>query len=214
MPTTAAPARSAHSHPSDPVPTPAAHPDRVVSASTNEVSHGSDRRNSRFQQPPDPPYPGLIDAQHLGRRWYRQPPRGGGDQHCVRRVPGHPEHRPDLGTARFDPAIASASSVRSHAVSRERDGTAAVVSVNDNRGQAASAHTSRRVRHHNSTCCPKALIGGFGQAEGPHLRDALVQWRRREWSGPQMTKADSIGWANGLYRLDNPRPARTEAGQP
>lgn len=53
---------------------------------------------------------------------------------------------------------------------------------------------------------PAALIGGFGHATGPNLRDADVQWRRRDWTTPRPTKAAKIGYVNALYRLTNPPP--------
>lgn len=54
---------------------------------------------------------------------------------------------------------------------------------------------------------PAALIGGFGRrANSAGLREAVVLWRRREWSTPVATRAGNIGFVNALYRLNNPAP--------
>ena len=36
------------------------------------------------------------------------------------------------------------------------------------------------------------------------MRDAEVQWRRREWQQPRFTKARNIGYVNGMYRISSP----------
>lgn len=53
---------------------------------------------------------------------------------------------------------------------------------------------------------PAALIGGFGRSQGTSPREAVVQWRRRNWTAPRETKAENIGFVKALYRLSNPPP--------
>jgi hypothetical protein len=55
--------------------------------------------------------------------------------------------------------------------------------------------------HHH---LPAVIIGGFGMPSGPRSRDAVVAWRRREWSESKETAAHAIGWINNLYRLTDP----------
>jgi hypothetical protein len=71
-------------------------------------------------------------------------------------MPGTPNAAATSATARFDPAIAAANSLRNRAVSRDRDGIALVVSVNDRRQHCIAGQTKRRLRHHSTTCCPDA----------------------------------------------------------
>ena len=52
-----------------------------------------------------------------------------------------------------------------------------------------------------------AVIGGFGRvAAGGSLREADVQWRRREWEKSRPARADSIGYVKRIYRLSAPPP--------
>ena len=86
---------------------------------------------------------------------------GGVGNHCTAAVTSAvcqatPNAAATSATARFDPAIAVANSLRSRAVNHDRGAIATAVSINDCQRHCAWAHTKRRLRHHNHTRCPDA----------------------------------------------------------
>jgi hypothetical protein len=68
-----------------------------VSASTNEVNQGSERRHPVGSSNQRTRRAAHVDAQHPDRRRCRQPSCGGGDQRIVRGVPADPVRGSDLG---------------------------------------------------------------------------------------------------------------------
>jgi len=161
--------------PERPGASPSSRPRLVGSASTNDVSQGSERlhpvasRSQRTLRARVSSIPstavGVGSGSHLAAAATRA-------RWAV--CQATPCSAATSDTARFDPAIALAKCSRSLAVSRDRGGIAAVRSRKEHRGHEAGWQTSRRLRHHSSTRCP----------------DAGRSFTRR--SGRSFTRADSV----------------------
>jgi len=141
--------------PERPGASPSSSPRRAGSASTNDVSQGSERL-----------HPVVSRSQRTLRARVSSMPSTavgvGSGSHLVAATTrarwavcqATPCSAATSDTARFDPAIALAKCSRSLAVSRDRGGIAAVHSKNERRGHEAGRQTSRR--HHSSTRWPDA----------------------------------------------------------
>ncbi|GEM_PF-4599541 len=166
MTTTAIPARNAAlcspsqvrtQAPDRPGAKPNSIPGPVVSASTNEVIHGSVRR-----------HPVCSRSHRTLRARVSSMPNtrvgGGGGSHrtaaainaacAVCHATAY--SLATSATARFDPAIAVANAWRSRLVSRDRSPISTLAWVNERRGHCSCRHSSRRLRHHSATCWPDA----------------------------------------------------------
>ena len=140
---------------------PSIRPGLVVSASTNEVSHGSLAVPACLGQDPTAQTSlGLIDPEHLGGLGFPQPPCGGGDQCSVRRRPRHPMSTGDL----LDRPVPGGDLGRQRgpqpAGQPRPRGIASDCCVNERVAQRSSGQVRRRLRHHSSTTCPRVKVAG------------------------------------------------------
>ncbi|GGL45796.1 hypothetical protein H9L10_11990 [Phycicoccus endophyticus] len=136
---------------------PSIRPGPAVSASTNEVSHGSVRRQ-----------PGSARTRRTDRaRVSSIPSTRTGSGAGSHRAAAATSARWAVGqdtrwvratslTARFPEAISVASAVRNRLVSRARVGIASDCCVNEPVPQSGSGQASHRLHHHSSITCPHA----------------------------------------------------------
>ena len=136
---------------------PSSDPGPSTLQSTNEVSHGSDRRRV------SPSSSQRTDRNRVSSIPNLPVDAGSGNHFAAavinaRCAVGHDTSNSAATseTARFPAAIARASLSRSRSVSLARGRIASLAWVNDLRGQSASRQASRRFRHHNSTAWPLA----------------------------------------------------------